>query len=135
MEETGARDTGRDWPPRPGCSASRRGGDPGHDWRRGETTLLPGTRTIEWDGQKIATLASQYTAYRNGRIEEVALDRYAQADDGSVWSFGEDVVDYEDGSVSTTEGTWLAGVEGPPAIIMPGKPRVGDVFRPSSPRG
>ncbi len=99
---------------------------------RSETTLLPGTRTIEWDGQKIATLASQYAAYGDGRIEEVALDRYAQADDGSVWYFGEDVVDYKDGNVVTTEGTWLAGVEGPPAMIMPATPKVGDVFRPEN---
>ncbi len=96
---------------------------------RSETTLLPETRMIEWDGQMIETLVSQYTAYRNGRIEEVAIDRYAQADDGSVWYFGEDVVDYKDGNVATTEGTWLAGKEGPPAMIMPGKPAVGDVFR------
>jgi len=99
---------------------------------RSETTLLPGTRTIEWDGQKIATLASQYAAYGDGRIEEVALDRYAQADDGSVWYFGEDVVDYVDGNVVTTEGTWLAGVEGPPAMIMPATAKVGDVFRPEN---
>jgi hypothetical protein len=99
---------------------------------RSETTLLPETRTVAWDGRRIETLASQYTAYRDGRIEEVALDRYAQADDGSVWYFGEDVVDYADGNVVTTEGTWLAGVEGPPAMIMPATPSVGDVFRPEN---
>ena len=102
------------------------------DLFRSETALLPETRTVAWDGARIETLASQYTAYRNGRIEEVALDRYAQADDGSVWYFGEDVVDYRDGNVVTTEGTWLAGVEGPPAMIMPATPRVGDVFRPEN---
>jgi len=40
-----------------------------------ETTLLPGTRTIEWSpGQKVEALVSQYFAYLDGRIEEVALD-------------------------------------------------------------
>lgn len=96
---------------------------------RSETTLLPETRTVEWEGRRIETLVSQYTAYRNGRIEEVAIDRYAQADDGSVWYLGEDVVDYRNGNVVTTEGTWLAGKEGPPAMIMPAHPAVGDVFR------
>ena len=75
-------------------------------------------------------LVSQYMAWRDGRLEEVALDRYAQADDGSVWYFGEDVVEYARGHVVSTEGTWLAGREGPPAMIMPAHPRVGDVSGP-----
>lgn len=96
---------------------------------RTETTLLPGTRTIAWDGRQVRVLVSQYVAYLDGRLEEVALDRYAQADDGSVWYLGEDVFDYRNGAVAVTEGTWLAGKEGPAAMIMPAHPRVGDVFR------
>jgi len=98
-----------------------------------ETTLLPETRIIEWtEGQKVETLISQYVAYYDGRIEEVALDYYAQADDGSVWYFGEDVFNYKDGYIADTDGTWLAGKEGPPAMIMPGDPQVGDVYRPEN---
>jgi len=97
-----------------------------------ETTLLPETRIIEWSGQQVETRVSQYVAYLDGRIEEVALDHYAQADDGSVWYFGEDVFNYEDGHIADTDGTWLAGKEGPPAMIMPGKPQVGDVYRPEN---
>ena len=96
---------------------------------RSETTLLPGTETIAWNGQRIKALTSQYIAYEDGRIVEAAHDRYAQADDGSVWYLGEDVVDYQKGTVFTTEGTWLAGREGPGAMIMPAKPEVGDAFR------
>jgi hypothetical protein len=96
---------------------------------RSETTLLPETRTIEWNGQKIEALVSQYVAYRDGRIEEVALDWYAQADDGSVWYLGEDVADFENGVMFTNEGTWLAGREGPAAMIMPANPQVGNVYR------
>ncbi|MGI0036675.1 MAG: hypothetical protein ACRD98_12495 [Nitrososphaera sp.] len=99
---------------------------------RTETTLLPDTRIIEWEGQKVETLVSQYVAFIDGRIEEVALDHYAQADDGSVWYFGEDVFNYEDGVVADTEGTWFAGKDGPAALIMPSKPKVGDVFRPEN---
>lgn len=96
-----------------------------------ETTLLPQTRIIEWaPGKQVETLVSQYFAYLDGRIEEVALDYYAQADDGSVWYFGEDLFDFdEEGFVDSTEGVWLAGVDGPPAMIMPGDPQVGDVHR------
>ena len=51
---------------------------------RTEVTLLPDTRIIEWQGQQVETLVSQYVAYLGGRIHEVAYDFYAQADDGSV---------------------------------------------------
>jgi len=96
---------------------------------RSETTLIPGTQSVTVDGEPIEVVVSQYMAFLDGRIEEVAIDRYAQADDGSVWYLGEDVFDYRDGAVALTEGTWLAGRDGPPAMIMPAAPQVGDVFR------
>lgn len=100
---------------------------------RTETTLLPDTRIIEWSpGQCVKTLVSQYTAYLGGRIQEVALDFYAQADDGSVWYFGEDVYNYKQGIVVDTSGTWLAGKEGPAAMIMPANPKPGVVNRPEN---
>ena len=68
-------------------------------------------------------------AYLDGRVTEVALDRYAEADDGSVWYLGEDVFDYERGTVAVTEGTWQAGREGPGAMITPAKPKLGAVDR------
>jgi hypothetical protein len=96
-----------------------------------ETTLLPYTRAIEWPaGRQVATQVSQYVAFLDGRIQEVALDYYAQADDGSVWYFGEDVFDYgEDGQIAFTTDSWIAGQDGPPAMIMPGDPKVGEAFR------
>jgi hypothetical protein len=96
---------------------------------RTEVTLLPETRIIEWEGQRVETMVSQYNAFLDGRIEEVAYDYYAQADDGSVWYFGEDVFDFRAGAIVVTEGTWLAGRDGPAAMIMPADPRVGDVYR------
>jgi hypothetical protein len=94
-----------------------------------ETTLLPETKTVQWGGQRVQALQSQFCAYLKGRITEVAVDLYAQADDGSVWYLGEDVVDYELGVAATTEGTWRVGLDGPAAMIMPAHPRVGDVYR------
>ena len=100
---------------------------------RVETTLLPDTRVIEWrKGSCVRTLVSQYVAYLDGRIEEIALDFYAQADDGSVWYFGEDDYNYAAGVVADTSGTWLAGTEGPAAMIMPAAPKVGDVHGPEN---
>ena len=96
---------------------------------RSETTTLPRSAVVDWYGTKVPVVLSQYLAYLDGNITEVAIDRYAQADDGSVWYFGEDVIDYVNGSASFTEGTWLAGRDGTPAMIMPAKPKLGDVFR------
>ena len=96
---------------------------------RSETTLLPKTALVDWDGERIEVALSQYVAYLDGRIQEIALDRYAQADDGSVWYLGEDVFDYVDGSIAVSEGTWLAGRDGPPSMIMPAHPKPGQAFR------
>jgi len=103
---------------------------------RTETTLLPGTRIIEWPkGRPVETLVSQYVAFLDGRIEEVALDFYAQADDGSVWYLGEDVFNYKDGLIADRAGTWLAGRDGPAAMIMPADPKVGDAYLPENTPG
>lgn len=94
-------------------------------------TLLPESknRTISWDGKSIETRTVQYSAYFDRRLIETAYDWYAQADDGSVWYFGEDVFNYADGELTDTHGTWLAGRDGPVAMIMPANPKVGNVYR------
>ena len=99
---------------------------------RTEVTLLPETRIIEWQGQQVETLVSQYVAYLDGRIHEVAYDFYAQDDAGAVWYFGEDVFNFADGVIVDTHGTWIAGKDGPAAMIMPADPQVGDVYRPEN---
>ncbi len=94
-------------------------------------TLLPESknRVIGWDGKKIETRTVQYLAYFDRRLIEYAYDWYAQADDGSIWYFGEDVFNMADGVITDTHGTWLAGKDGPVAMIMPANPRVGNVYR------
>lgn len=99
---------------------------------RVETTLLPYTKTIHWNGQDIEALVSQYVAFSDGRIHEVALDWYAQADDGSVWYLGENVYNYENGRIVDTDGTWLTGRDGRGAMIMGSAPAVGQVWRPEN---
>lgn len=97
-----------------------------------EVTLLPSTRTIEWDGAQVEVVEALYAAYDDRRLVEVTLDFFAQADDGSVWYFGEEVDNYSGGVVSDHGGAWLAGRDGPPGMIMPADPQVGDVFRPEN---
>ena len=99
---------------------------------RFEVTRLPATKVIEWDGRTVETVQSQFVAYGDGRVLEVAVDYFAQADDGAVWYFGEQVDNYEDGVIANNDGTWLAGKDGPPGMIMPADPQVGDVYRPEN---
>jgi hypothetical protein len=99
---------------------------------RTEVTLLPETRIIDWDGQQVEVAVSQYVAYLDGEIQEVAYDLYAQDDAGNVWYFGEDVFNFEAGVIVDTHGTWIAGRDGPAAMIMPAQPAVGDVYRPEN---
>jgi hypothetical protein len=96
---------------------------------RTEFSLLPDRKTISWNGQQINAVTLQYLAYSDGRIQEIAHDWFAQADNGAVWYLGEDVADYKNGVAYTHEGTWLAGKDGPGAMIMPANPKVGDVYR------
>ena len=94
---------------------------------RVEFTVLPGTRAIDWNGEPVETRIGQFVAFREGRIVEAARDYFAQGADGSVWYFGEEVDNYEDGVVVDHEGAWLAGPAGPPGMIMPASPGRGRV--------
>jgi hypothetical protein len=96
---------------------------------RTEFTRLHDLKPITWNGQQVQTVVMQYLAFSDGRIDEVALDWFAQADDGSVWYFGEDVFNYQDGVLKDTSGTWQAGRDGPAAMIMPASPKVGTAYR------
>ena len=69
--------------------------------------------------------------YERGRLAEKTLDYYAQDGKGNVWYFGEETEELDShGKVTSTEGTWRAGVNGARAgIFMPPHPRVGQAFR------
>lgn len=47
----------------------------------------------------------------------------------------EDVATYVDGVIDSDEGTWLVGRDGPLAMIMPGRPQSGQVYRPENAPG
>ena len=63
----------------------------------------------------------------NGILEERTSDYYAQDLDGNVWYFGEDTAELDaHGNVTTTAGTWHAGIDGAlPGIFMPAQPAIG----------
>ena len=69
--------------------------------------------------------------YVKGRLAERTTDWYAQDAQGNVWYVGESTAELDrKGRVTTTEGSWQAGVDGAKAgIFMPAHPKVGQSFR------
>jgi hypothetical protein len=85
------------------------------------------TRTI----QGVPCVAVQDQLYVRGKLHERTTDWYSQDSKGNVWYFGEKTAELDrNGHVTSTEGTWLAGVHGAkPGIYMPAHPRVGQTGR------
>jgi len=70
------------------------------------------------------------TVTLDGEIIEDTFDWYAQDGDGTVWYLGEDTAEFEDGKITTREGSFEAGVDGAQAgVIMPATPEVGMSYR------
>ena len=68
--------------------------------------------------------------YAGGKLAEVTLDYFAQADDGTVYYLGEDVDEYKDGKVVGHSGAWLLGKDTQkPGVLMPAHPEIGDKFK------
>ncbi len=60
----------------------------------------------------------------DGAIVEASRNYFAQAVDGTICYFGEDVDDYEGGLVVGHAGSWRAGEgDNQPGVLMPGSPR------------
>ena len=91
------------------------------------------TRTI--DG--VPCVAVQDRLYLRGRLEERTTDWYSQDRQGNVWYLGERTAELDrSGRVTSTEGTWLAGVSGAkPGIYMPAHPTLGQTGRQEYYRG
>jgi hypothetical protein len=67
------------------------------------------------------------TLTAHGKVIEQTSDWYTQDRQGNVWYFGEDTAEYNAaGQVTSTSGTWQAGVAGArPGIFMPAHPQIG----------
>lgn len=93
---------------------------------RVEMTVLSEEKTVA--GVKVLVVLDE--AFEDGELVESTRDYFAQHIDGSVYYFGEDVSNYEDGELVSSEGSWLAG-EGnnQPGIVMPSSPAVGEKFQ------
>lgn len=104
--------------------------------------FLTDTRTFQWNGGSVATRVLREVEFENGQLVEISDNYFAEADDGTVYYFGEVVDDYEDGAVVGHDGSWLVGgatlpadpVDTAnatnPALFMPVDPEVGDSWKP-----
>jgi hypothetical protein len=99
------------------------------DGKRARDVLTVSNRTRTIAG--VRTREVRDLLYLDGVLAERTTDWYAQDRAGRVWYFGEDTVELRrDGTVRSTEGTWLAGRHGARSgIYMPAHPRVGQSGR------
>ena len=94
--------------------------------RRDEMTVTAETKVI----MGVTTMVVRDVASSDTEIVEKTVDWYAQDKDGNVWYFGEDTAEYANGKVTTTDGTWMAGVDGAlPGIIMQATPKADEGYR------
>jgi hypothetical protein len=93
---------------------------------RVEVTVTNQTKTI----MGIDSIVVHDIVTKAGEVKEDTLDWYAQDADGNIWYMGEDTKEYENGKVSSTKGSWEAGVDGAQAgIIVPAHPKPGLSYR------
>ena len=91
-----------------------------------ERTQKDCAEKLDVDGQKVRMLVVEDRTFVNGVLAQVALGYFAQADDGAVYSFGEDVNIYSAGAVVSNQGTWRYGVNAnAPVLVMPANPQSG----------
>jgi len=94
-------------------------------------------RMFPVNGEDVPCAVVEETEFVQGGLKEISYNFYAQADDGSIWYFGEYSEAYEDGEVVSREGSWLVGGPLPgdppdtatgehPALHLPANPEVGD---------
>jgi hypothetical protein len=119
------RVTNRYFPLTPGITYVYEGTKDGTP-QRNEVTVSGDAKTIL--GVRCVVVHDVVT--EEGNLVEETFDWYAQDSGGNVWYFGEDSKEYEGGKVTSTKGSWEAGVDGAqPGIVMEAAPKVGDTYR------
>ena len=99
---------------------------------RVERTARPEQQKVfKINGQSVAALVVEDRTFLDGRLEEVAVDYFAQDDAGNVYYLGEEVTDYDEkGKVKGHEGSWMLGKDTQtPGLILPAQLKVGAKFK------
>jgi hypothetical protein len=108
------------FPMKPGTTFLYEGGA-----ERGEMTVTSDTKKV----MGVECVVVDDRAWEGGKLIERTYDWFAQDNKGTVWYFGEDTKEYENGKVVSTKGSWEAGVDGAkPGIIMQADPKVGQSY-------
>ena len=99
------------------------------DGKRSHELLTPTSRVKVIAGASCRAVDDRL--FLAGHLEERTTDWYSQDAAGNVWYFGEQTAELDaKGKITSTEGTWQAGVDGAkPGIFMPARPRPGQSFR------
>ncbi|MEH0502201.1 hypothetical protein [Streptomyces scabiei] len=119
------RVTNRYFPLRAGTTLVYEGTRDGRP-QRDEVVITKETRVIM--GVRCTVVRDTVTS--NGALVEKTTDWYAQSAVGDVWYFGEATGEYTNGNLTSTKGSWEAGVDtAQPGVVMKAHPRPGDSYR------
>lgn len=111
---------------------------PGDQWRYSETdeqgSQLEVVVTVTSETKDTATGVTarvvRDTVTRDGTLIEDTFDWYAQDAEGNLWYLGEDTAEFDHGAISSTSGSFEAGVDGAlPGIMVPAHPTDGMAYR------
>jgi hypothetical protein len=115
------------WPMRPGSRWIYRETDSEVARQKVVVTVTSRTKRIA-NGVTARVVHDAVT--EDGSPVEITDDYYAQDRCGNVWYLGEDTKEYENGKVTSTSGSFEAGVDGAQGgVIVPAKPRPGLSYR------
>ncbi|HEX6287290.1 MAG TPA: hypothetical protein VFZ80_07375, partial [Acidimicrobiia bacterium] len=112
--------------------------EPGSQWVYREVdedgTSLEVIVTVTTETKEIANGVTarivRDTVTEEGELIEDTFDWYAQDSAGAIWYLGEATAEFEDGEITSTSGSFEAGVDGAlPGIIMPAEPADGMRYR------
>lgn len=115
------------WPMTPGTRWIYHEAGPDGGMLRVVVTVTSQTKKI---ANGIMARVVRDTVSTDGAVIEDTFDWYAQDSEGTIWYLGEDTAEFEDGEVTSREGSFEAGVDGAlPGVIIPGEPVVGIAYR------
>ena len=115
------------WPMKPGTRWTYREVDEEGEIKEVVVVVTTQTKKI---ANGITARVVRDTVRVEGSIIEDTFDWYAQDAHGNLWYLGEDTAEFENGKLTTREGSFEAGVDGAlPGIMIPADPVHGMRYR------